>query len=370
MISCGEGGKSMTSSGGSGGYGSSGSLVGAAIDALPPDIQAMVRPGKTSDRIQHALNWASRPDPRVVQRHHARDRNIQTFDDIQSAPLSQMDAVAREITRSYRTRALLTGAATGLPGGLWAVVAAGADVQLTAVYAVRMAAQVAQAYGYNTSLLEEQAHLADVLAIMTGVDTLRGIGSYLTREGLVHMVPEVLPKLMARLSVEITADQTAKWAGRIIPGLGAVVGGAIDYSFLRIAGQRAMQYYHSRYVHEHAVPAAATPAQLPAAGATTPEAATTPSPTMPPVGAPAAPVTQLDTLPAPPTAVASVAAPAVPATTPTPTPADLPHKHRKPPENIALYLSLFAFFMFAAVVLACGALAYLAITGIGDLLPH
>ena len=125
-----------------------------------------------------------------------------------------------------------------------------------------------------------------------------------------------------------------------------------------------MQYYHSRYVREHAVPAAATPAQLPAAGATTAEAAA-PLPAMP-----GEPATQTDVLAAPPAAIPSVAVPAVPATPAAPTPAELPRKHRKPPENVALYLSLFAFFMFAAVVLACGALAWLVISGIGSLLPH
>ncbi len=157
-----------TSSGptGSGPLDLSNPVVGAAIAALPPEVQELLQPGKTSDRIQHAIAWAARRDPAVVARHRARNANIRTFEDIASAPLAQMDAVAHEIARAYRRRALLTGAVTGLPGGLWAVVAAGADVQLTAVYAARMAAQVAQAYGYDTSILLEQGHLAEVLALM------------------------------------------------------------------------------------------------------------------------------------------------------------------------------------------------------------
>ena len=194
-----------TGPGGSVGFDPSNPLVGAAIGALPEDIQALLKPGKTSDRIQHAITWASRRDPAVVERHRARNPNVRTFEDIASVPLSQMDAVAHAIARSYRHRALLTGALTGLPGGLWLVVAAGIDVQLTAIYAVRMAAQVAQAYGYDTSALDEQAHLAEVLALMTGVDTLRGVGNYVTREGLTHLLPEILPRLMARMSVELSA---------------------------------------------------------------------------------------------------------------------------------------------------------------------
>jgi hypothetical protein len=172
--------------------------------------------------------------------------------------------VARSIARDYRRRAAMTGAVTGLPGGAWAIVAAGADVQLTAIYAVRMAASVAQAYGYNTTDLQEQAELADVLAIAAGVDTLRGVGQYLSREGLVHLLPEVLPKILVRLSVQLTEEQAAKWIGRLIPGVGALIGGAIDYGFLKVAGDRAVAHYHNRILAESGMlPAGAAPAALP-----------------------------------------------------------------------------------------------------------
>ena len=211
----------MSSSSGNGGQGldlNSG-LTGVAISALPPEIQALLKPGKTSDRIQQAIAWAARPDPRVLALHQALDPSIQTYQDIAKATLAHKDVVARQIARRYRHRAALTGAVTSLPGGLWAIVAAGADVQLTATYSVRMAAMIAQSYGYDTSILEEQAHLADVLALVAGIDSLRGVGNWLTREGLTHALPEVLPRILTRLSIEITEEQAAKWVGRLIPGV-------------------------------------------------------------------------------------------------------------------------------------------------------
>jgi len=242
-----------------------GALSQVAIQALPPDIQNLLnQKGKTSDRIKAAINWASRPDPRVLARHQKLDPNIKRFEDIRSASLAQKDAVARSIARNYRRRAALTGAVTGLPGGAWAIVAAGADVQLTAIYAVRMAASVAQAYGYNTTDLQEQAELADVLAIAAGVDTLRGVGQYLSRQGLAHLLPEILPKILVRMSLQLTQEQAAKWVGRLIPGFGALIGGSIDYGFLRVAGDRAVAHYHNRFLAEGgALPAGAAPAALP-----------------------------------------------------------------------------------------------------------
>ncbi len=241
-----------------------GGIAGQTIAALPPDIQALLKPGKTSERIQHAIAWAARRDPRVLAQHQKLDASIKTFEDIRRASLAHKDTVAREVARRYRHRAALTGAVTSLPGGLWAIVAAGADVQLTAAYSVRMASMISQAYGYDASILEEQAHLADVLALVAGIDGLRGVGNWLTREGLTHAIPEVLPKILTRMSIELTQEQAAKWVGRIIPGIGAVVGGGIDYAFLRAAGERAIAYYHNRTLEEEGLlPAGTSDLSLP-----------------------------------------------------------------------------------------------------------
>ncbi|HEX5440489.1 MAG TPA: EcsC family protein, partial [Ktedonobacterales bacterium] len=194
----------------------SGGVTGQAFAALPPDIQALLKPGKTSERIQHAIAWAARRDPRVLAAHQKLDPSVKTFEDCAKASLANKDRVARDIARRYRHRAAMTGAVTSLPGGLWAIVAAGADVQLTAAYSVRMASMIAQAYGYDTSALTEQAHMADVLALVAGIDSLRGVGNWLTREGLVEALPRVLPKVLTRLSIELTEEQAAKWVGRII----------------------------------------------------------------------------------------------------------------------------------------------------------
>ncbi len=241
-----------------------GAIAQQVIAALPPDVQELInKPGKTSGRIQAAIGWAARRDPSVLARHQKRNSAIQTFEDIQKAKLRDMDAVARQIAHQFRRRAALTGAATGLPGGLWAVVAAGADVQLTAIYSVRMVADIAQAYGYDTSATEEQAELADVLAVVAGVDGLRGVGNWLEREEMAKLIPDLLPRILAKMSVRITEEQASKWVGRIIPGLGALIGGSIDYGFLRVAGNRALKHYHDRFVQEHGVSGSAV-AALPA----------------------------------------------------------------------------------------------------------
>lgn len=337
----------MATTGTPGNSGSS-AIAAQALAALPPDLQNILKPGRTPDRIQHAITWAAKRDPDVLAEHRSRGHKIKDFADIRDLPVERLDRVAEHFARKYRHRALLTGAASGLPGGIWALIAAGADAQLTAVYVVRMAADVAQSYGYDTTLAAEQAHLAEVLAIAAGIDGLRGAGNWLTREGLVHVLPELLPRLLVRLSIELTEEQTAKLVGRIIPGIGAFVGGAIDYTFLRVAGERAINYYHHRYLVEHGL----APAQvLPAAPG---YAALAPSSHQPAyvdgslAGAVPAPAT-----------VAAVAALAAPANAQ----AAKPKKQRRSaPERFGIYLAIFAVVALVLTLLLCygiGALFFL-----------
>lgn len=335
--------------------------VAAAIEALPKDVRDLIeKPGPTSERITHAINWASRPDPTVLRAHQARDKAVHEFADIRGVALAQKDAVAEHFAAQYRHRALLTGAVTALPGGLWALPAIGIDVQLTAIYAVRMASKVAQSYGYDTSLLQEQAHLADVLALMAGVDSLRGVGNWLTREGLTQFLPKVLPRLLTRVSVKLTEEQTAKLIGRIIPGVSAVIGGSVDYGFMRIAGERAVAYYHNRYVDEQNLLTAGPTQQALPPGHTPqmimgPLAAPMPAPT-PAIAAPGAAAAQPSPLPSAQAAQPIPAAPLPP----------LPRKHRRPPERYALYTAIWAVIVLLVTIAACfavGVIAYHFISG-------
>lgn len=356
-----------------------GGMVGKAFDAVPPEVQSLlnVKPGRTSERIRQVISWAAAVDPEVLRVHQRHNKGIRTLDDIRNESVRERDQVAHHFAAQYRHRAALTGAVTALPGGMWALVGMGADVQLTAIYAVRMAAKVAQSYGYDTSTVEEQVRLADVLALAAGIDSLRGIGNWLTREGMAQVLPDVLPRVLARISVELTTEQAAKWVGRIIPGVSAVVGGAVDYAFLRAAGERAIAYYHNRALTDRqALPSGAQPLALPAAaetGAASDTAAIAAAPriveadsVVESVPAPAAPATE--TAPPPYAEAPSPVATAV-ASTPAATPASAPAIAAPSPATPkraerrgrpwALYFAIFVVIVLAATIIACAALGSL-----------
>jgi hypothetical protein len=264
-----------------------------------------------------------------LHRQHG-SRNVRTLADVANVPLEKMDEVARHVTRNYRRRAALTGALTGLPGGPWALLAAGFDVQLTAIYAVRMVSAVAQAYGYDPSRPEELAQLAEVLALVAGVDSLRGIGNWITREGLIHYLPEILPRLLLRVGTQITKEQAARLVGRLVPGVGAAIAGTIDYSFLRVAGAKAVAFYHHRYLVDH--------------GLAAPEVAVGPAIAALPPGAAQA-------IPAKPGAVGASGEVVIPHAT--------PKRRERPPERIGVYLAIFAVLTLFLMIAGCAAIIVL-----------
>lgn len=341
-----------------------GGMVGKAFNAVPPEVQQMlnVKPGRTSERIRQVISWAAAVDPEVLRQHQRHDKHLKSLEDIREAPIQERDQVARHFAAQYRHRAALTGAVTALPGGLWALVGMGADVQLTAIYAVRMAAKVAQSYGYDTSVMEEQAHLADVLALAAGIDSLRGIGNWVTREGVAQVLPDLLPRVLARVSVELTTEQAAKWVGRIIPGVSAVIGGAVDYTFLRAAGERAIAHYHNRALAERnalpppenhpALPAAASVGAAAALAPRIVEAESVPAEPQPSADSPIArdgPASSAAIMDAP------VAAPARP--TREKAPQRVREKRQRRP--VGVYLWLFVIIVMAATIVACVALGTL-----------
>ncbi|HKV85501.1 MAG TPA: hypothetical protein VJN88_13155, partial [Ktedonobacterales bacterium] len=163
---------------------------------------------------------------------------------------------------------------------------------------------------------------------------------------------------LTRISVKLSEEQAAKLIGRLVPGVGAAIGGTIDYTFLRVAGERAISYYHTRYMVDHGL---ATPDTLPPAPPDNPAFArrivdgSLAQPQQPGV-----PASEYVPIPAGPEiarakAALQAAQPALPAAKPG-KPAK---KHRSAPERVAIYIAIFAICAFGITIAACAALGFL-----------
>ena len=113
--------------------------------------------------------------------------------------------------------------------------------------------------------------------------------------------------------------------------VGAAIGGVIDYSFLRVAGDKAINFYHQRYLVDHGLAA----------------------PTVQPGAAIAA---------LPPGAGRAVDASAG-AAPPLVLPHSTPKRRERPPERFGVYLAVFAVIAMLLTIAACTALVIIVTTG-------
>ena len=166
-----------------------------------------------------------------------------------------------------------------------------------------------------------------------------------------------------RLSVELTEEQAGKLVGRLIPGLGAAVAGAIDYTFLRVAGERAVDYYHNRYLIDHGLQPENPELSLPARAFSvfTPD-----QPETLPGSLRQSPVVEGSVVAQPTQASLAAVTPARPAA-----PAVPKKMPSRPPERrIRFWLTIFGIFFFFITIAACSALLILASNGVHSLLGH
>lgn len=126
--------------------------------------------------------------------------------------------VARTLARRTAIRCAAAGAVTGLPAGVAAIGALGADLAYLVYQQFRLVLGIATIYGHEPSSRERFTEAVSCLAYASGV----GIG----KEGI------------ARLA----RDRMA----RAIPLVGVVSGGALNYVAIQTAARAAIQYYENR----------------------------------------------------------------------------------------------------------------------------
>lgn len=135
-----------------------------------------------------------------------------------SAPGFSAARHARVLTRRTAIRCAASGAVTGLPLGIVAIGTLGADLAYLMYQQFRLILGIATIYGHEPSGGERFSEALSCLAVTSGA----GIGK------------QTLGTL--------ARDRFA----RLVPFIGAVSGGALNYAAVYTVARSAMKYYESR----------------------------------------------------------------------------------------------------------------------------
>lgn len=173
----------------------------------------------------------------LIQLRAAYGLPITSFHGMYNVELGHVDEIADSIIRSSMKLAAAQGAGFGL-GGIITVVP---DMGVLSAITMRTIQKLSLVYGFEFNTDEEMAELWVAAASAAGVDISREL---LEKE----VVNRFVPKVIQRIAVKASGEVVEKWAGRLIPVASSLIGGVLNYYFVRTWGKRAAAHFRGRHV--------------------------------------------------------------------------------------------------------------------------
>ncbi|HKW19232.1 MAG TPA: EcsC family protein [Terriglobales bacterium] len=162
---------------------------------------------------------------------------VSTFQGMYSIEIGVLDEVAEKIVQGGMKLAAAEGAGFGI-GGFLTIVP---DFSILAGITLRTIQKLSLIYGYEYNTDEEVAELWIAAASAAGVD----LGRDLLEKNVVN---RLIPKIIQRIAAKASTEFVEKWAGRLIPIASSVIGGILNYYFVRGWGERAHAHFRQKHL--------------------------------------------------------------------------------------------------------------------------
>jgi len=148
-----------------------------------------------------------------------------------------LDTVAEKIINGGMKIAAAEGAGLGI-GGLLTVVP---DFSILAGITLRTIQKLSLLYGFEYNTDDEMAELWMAAASAAGVDLGR---DFLEKT----VVNRLVLRIIRRIAAKASAEFVEKWAGRLIPVVSSIIGGTLNYYFVRGWGERAHTHFRRKHL--------------------------------------------------------------------------------------------------------------------------
>lgn len=178
-------------------------------------------------------------DPDDFRRYLAKRHKLYLADlrSVRELPINELDRIAQALIRDAERWALAEGAGFGLGGVLTLVP----DASFLTVITLRLVQRLCLLYGFETQSAEQHHELWMAAAAASGVD----FGKDLAEKQLLE---RVAPRVAERLAARIGQEAAEKWVGKLIPFTSAIVGGALNFGFVRGWGRRAQRHLRAKHL--------------------------------------------------------------------------------------------------------------------------
>ncbi|MBV9183428.1 MAG: EcsC family protein [Acidobacteria bacterium] len=162
---------------------------------------------------------------------------VTSFGGMYSVEPPVLDSVAETIIHSAMKMAAAEGAGLGV-GGILTIVP---DFSILAGITLRTIQKLSLLYGFEYNTDKEVAELWMAAASAAGIDLGR---EFLEKNVVNRLVLRIIQRIAAKASTEFVE----KWAGRLIPVVSSLIGGALNYWFVRGWGERAHAHFRQKHL--------------------------------------------------------------------------------------------------------------------------
>jgi uncharacterized membrane protein YcjF (UPF0283 family) len=165
------------------------------------------------------------------------DKIRREVQDLRASDEFEAEHHARALIRRTAIRCAAAGAVTGLPSGLLAIGTLGADLAYLMYQQFRLIVGIATIYGHEPSGRERFTEALSCLAYSSGV----GIG----KQGLASVLESATVEggvVADRLGMRFARERLT----RVVPFVGVVSGGVLNYVAVRAVGRTAIRFYEGR----------------------------------------------------------------------------------------------------------------------------
>jgi hypothetical protein len=162
---------------------------------------------------------------------------VPDFGRMKDVQMERLDAIATTLIRNAERLALAEGAGFGL-GGLVTFLP---DASFLTVITLRLIQRLALLYGFGASGRDQRTAMWKAAASAAGIDYAKDLAEK-------QLFEKFAPRVAGRFAAKVGAEAAEKWVGRLIPLASSVIGGALNFAFVRSWGHRVQRHLRARHL--------------------------------------------------------------------------------------------------------------------------
>ena len=119
------------------------------------------------------------------------------------------------------------------------------DASFLTVITLRLIQRLTLPYGFEAGEGDQRIEMWKAAAAASGIDYGKDLAGK-------QVCEKIVPRVARLLAAKLGSETAEKWVGRMIPLASSVIGGALNFSFVRGWGRRVQRHLRGRHLEARA----------------------------------------------------------------------------------------------------------------------